>query len=170
MATFCTVCGTKLEDGAGFCTQCGAKLESARPVAEAAPVTNAGAAENSAPKAAPVSAPAPAPAPQPRPAFAQNNLNQIPMPGSAYEPVSTGAFFGTLILLGIPLVGFIYSIVCAFGGCRKVNMRNFCRGWLILQIAGTLLAVILVVLLYVFVIASSGMSPDYFFEQLARGF
>ena len=163
MATFCTVCGAKLEDGAGFCTQCGAKLESARPVVEeAAPVTNAGAAENSAPKAAP--------APAPQPAFAQNNLNQVPLPGSAYEPVSTGAFFGTFILLGIPLVGFIYSIVCAFGGCRKVNMRNFCRGWLILQLVGILLAVILVVLLYVFAIASNGINVDTFFDQVMRAF
>ncbi len=160
MATFCTVCGAKIEEGSGFCTQCGAKVEAARESFTAQPVVQTTVAQG------PNGAANTAAAPNPQPAFAQNNINQVPMPGSAYEPVSTGAFLGTLILLGIPLVGFIYSIVCAFGGCRKINMRNFCRGYLILQIIGVVLGVVICVLMYVLAMSGSGVDFKSFFEGI----
>lgn len=46
------------------------------------------------------------------------------------RPLSTGSWFLTLLVLGIPLVGIIMYFVWAFGA-GNVNRTNFCRAGLI---------------------------------------
>lgn len=63
-----------------------------------------------------------------------------PGPDSPYQPVSTWGWFGSLILLSIPIIGLIITIVWACGGCRKVSKRNYCRA-LLINLAITLILV-----------------------------
>lgn len=43
------------------------------------------------------------------------------------KPVSVGDWILTLIILAIPVVGFIMMVVWAFGGTPSVSKRNYCR-------------------------------------------
>ncbi len=51
--------------------------------------------------------------------------------GSPYEPISAWGYIGIWALLMIPVIGWIFAIVWACGGCRKLNKRNFARGYLL---------------------------------------
>ena len=54
------------------------------------------------------------------------------------RPLSTGEWFLTMFILGIPLVGIVMYFVWAFGA-GNINRANFCRAGLIwLAIAITL--------------------------------
>lgn len=56
--------------------------------------------------------------------------------------VMSGAdFFGSIILLFIPVIGQLFGLVWALGGCANKNRRNLAKGCLCIQ----LLAVALVV-------------------------
>jgi len=58
------------------------------------------------------------------------------------KPVSTGDWILSLIVLCIPIVGFIIMLVWAFGGTPSSSKRNFCRAqlfFLLLFIALSLL-------------------------------
>lgn len=70
-----------------------------------------------------------------------------PHPDSPYAPVGIGAFLGTQLLLCIPVVNLIVMIVWACGGCRKINLRNFARAWLIWVAIGFVLSIVLFILL-----------------------
>ena len=43
------------------------------------------------------------------------------------KPVSVGDWIFSLIVLSIPIVGFIITLVWAFGGTPSTSKRNFCR-------------------------------------------
>lgn len=51
---------------------------------------------------------------------------------SPYEPISAWGFIGILTLFAIPVIGWIFAIIWACGGCRKLNKRNLSRGYLII--------------------------------------
>lgn len=51
---------------------------------------------------------------------------------SPYEPISAWGFIGILALFAIPVIGWIFAIIWACGGCRKLNKRNLARGYLII--------------------------------------
>lgn len=51
---------------------------------------------------------------------------------SPYEPISVWGYIGIWALLAIPVIGWIFAIVWACGGCRKINKKNLSRGYLIL--------------------------------------
>ncbi len=55
--------------------------------------------------------------------------------GSASDdrPLSTGEFFVTMLLLGLPFVGFILLLVWSFAG-GNANRRNMCRAVLIFTV------------------------------------
>ena len=68
---------------------------------------------------------------QPAPVYAQPGQEPAPGPDSRYGLISTWGFIGIMLLLCIPIIGFILMIVWACGGCRKYQKRNLCRAMLI---------------------------------------
>ncbi|MBL9214166.1 MAG: hypothetical protein JNG83_01690 [Opitutaceae bacterium] len=46
------------------------------------------------------------------------------------EPLTTGEWFLTLLLLGLPVIGIVMYFVWAFGS-GNVSRRNFCRAALL---------------------------------------
>ena len=70
--------------------------------------------------------------------YANYNTNYTtstaPAKGSAYEPISTGGYIGLSLLMCIPVVGIILAVIWAFGGCKKINKRNYCRAMLIMMV------------------------------------
>lgn len=68
------------------------------------------------------------------PAVIQPQGDIEPAPGSRYEPISTFSFIGIMLLMCIPIVGQILVLIWAFGGCKKVNKRNFARASLFFMI------------------------------------
>ncbi len=72
----------------------------------------------------------------------QNN-DAVIIPGSKYEPISTWGYIGIMLLMCIPVVGFILVLVWAFGGCRKLNKRNLARASLIMTVISIIIAVII---------------------------
>ncbi len=51
---------------------------------------------------------------------------------SPYEPITAWGFIGILALFAIPVIGWIFAIIWACGGCRKLNKRNLSRGYLMI--------------------------------------
>ena len=64
------------------------------------------------------------------------NISEADTPAadSKYQPISTWGYIGIILLLSIPIIGPVIAIVWAFGGCRKVNKRNFARASLIISL------------------------------------
>jgi len=63
---------------------------------------------------------------------------------TAEKPLSTGEWFVTLLVLGLPLVGLVMYFVWGFGP-GNVSRRNFCRAvllWLAILLALGLMALI----------------------------
>lgn len=169
MTTVCPNCNAPV-NGTKFCTACGAKLETEfteAPVmkegaeeVQAESVISDAAVPNAAPMpevtAVPNAAAVPSAAAVPNvtavPSAAVPNLVLEPAPGkgSAYEPISTGGYFGIFLLMGVPVVGLIFLIVWACGGCRKVSKRNFSRAVLILMLIGVILASVGAIFGYIF--------------------
>jgi fatty acid desaturase len=59
------------------------------------------------------------------------------------KPLSTGEWFVTLLVLALPLIGFIMYFVWAFGS-GNLGRRNFCRAallWLVVVFGLCFLAV-----------------------------
>ena len=59
---------------------------------------------------------------------------------------SVGAWMLTLFVAGIPLVGFIYMLVLAFGSGGSPAKRNFARAMFIWQIIGVVVTVLMFLL------------------------
>ena len=70
--------------------------------------------------------------------------------------VSTGDWVLTLILSGIPIVGFILLLVWAFGGGAKISKRNYARATLILMIIGFVLGILIWILGLFLTVAAGG--------------
>jgi len=143
---FCTSCGAALEDGTKFCTTCGAAVsnEESQPVAEPQPVKAAVPATQAVPKTpvAPVYSTASQTIPPNRGGYAPTPVNAAPGPDSKYEPITTKGYIGIMLLMCIPVVGFVLILIWAFGGCRKINKRNLARASLIMMVIGLILSLI----------------------------
>jgi len=79
--------------------------------------------------------------------------------------MSTGAFLGTILLMGIPLVGFILTIVWACGGTQNLNRRNLARACLILTAIGLVIYGIVVAL---FIKGIMNLPTDYLWDMASR--
>ena len=130
--------------------------QAARPAQPAQPVNPAQPVRPAQPAQAQTAAPIPTPIPnpqtaQPRPQPAPMAYGRAPMgeltaddvAGTKYEPVKSIGWVGIDILMGIPVVGFILTVVWACGGCRKQNKRTFARGKLIEMAIALILALIM---------------------------
>ena len=146
MARNCTQCGAELRDGIAFCTECGAKVAAPQPPQQAAPPTSPAApVYQASPPRQPVYQAPPPQQPvyqQPVQPAPQQTLEQS-VQGTKYEPITTGGFIGIMLLLCIPILGFILLIVWACGGCRKISKRSFARATLILTVIMTVISLIL---------------------------
>ena len=133
MAKFCENCGSEIRLGFAFCTECGAKApEEIKPEVVQEPTPT------------PVPAPASASAPkQQTPAPTAVPSDDAPAKGSKYEPISTWGFVGILLLMCLPIIGFILVIVWACGGCTKINKRNLSRAYLIFMAIGLVISIII---------------------------
>ena len=60
---------------------------------------------------------------------------------SGQKPLTTGEWFVTILILGLPLVGLIMHFVWAFGD-GNVNRKNFCRAALLWLAVGLSLAIL----------------------------
>ena len=65
--------------------------------------------------------------------------------GLQNDVISSWGYVGSLILMGLPIVGFIITIVWAAGGASNQNRRNLARAYLlILAITIGIMVVVLV--------------------------
>ena len=132
--TFCRECGAKLQDNEKFCAACGAKRDNAadvqsQPQAEYGSYTGQSYAQ---------------------PAYTEQGYNKAPQQAGAAgysQPMSTWGYLGSLLLMAIPLAGFIITIVWAAGGTQNPHRRNLARGMLVFMlIAAVLYALIFAVI------------------------
>lgn len=59
-----------------------------------------------------------------------------------YRPLGMWEYFGYQILFSIPLIGFIFLLLFAFGSGKNINLRNFARSYFCFLII-TIFAVLL---------------------------
>lgn len=102
------------------------------------------------PMPTPVPAPQSQPMPAPVPTVYQKPVDAAPKAGSAYEPISTAGYIGIFLLMGVPVIGLIFLIVWACGGCQKISKRNFSRAILILLLITIVVLTVLGVAGYIF--------------------
>ncbi len=120
---FCTKCGKENPDGTKFCGSCGAEIGGANPNPQV------------------VQQVIPPQDPQPtNPINTTNPVNQNnqakdtePKPKSdgKYAVMSVGEFFSSMLIMAIPVIGWVFAIVWACGGTKKVNKANLARATLI---------------------------------------
>lgn len=60
---------------------------------------------------------------------------------SKWQIMSTWGYIGAVLLMCVPVIGLIFAIVWACGGCRKYAKRNIARATLIFMAAGVLITV-----------------------------
>ena len=92
------------------------------------------------------------PPPQPEIGAASNGYVRSTQPpkGSRYAPVSAWGFVGIILLFSIPVIGWIFCLVWACGGCTKVNKTNLARAYILIFVLALLITVLSGVLLYFF--------------------
>ncbi|MCL1819144.1 MAG: hypothetical protein FWG36_00650 [Oscillospiraceae bacterium] len=141
---FCNDCGANIPEGKKFCTGCGKPVTGAKPPAQES--AQAAAVHTPSPVAAAVAAPPIVTPVQPAPITPVHADEQPPLQGSPYAVISTGGFFGSIILMNIPIIGWLICIIWACGGCKNRNRRNFARAnliflaiWAVLALTGYLM-------------------------------
>ena len=139
---------------AKFCTECGAKAPADPATATTETVTEA----KDTRVETPVVHTPPAQSYQ-----AQQTYTQ-PAPDPASKVVSTGTFFGTMLLFALPFIGFIACIIMCFAPKRK-SLKNYAKANLIWAIIGLVFSILLVVA----VIAIGGSLMDYLSEAMGGG-
>jgi hypothetical protein len=80
---------------------------------------------------------------------------------SSYDVLSSWGFAGSMIVMSLPIVGFIITIIWASGGATNLSRRNLARGYLILMGLGILFSIVLVLIMI-----SAGISLDQIPTQL----
>ena len=150
---FCKNCGSSIEDGAKFCENCGTPIEA--PVAQ--------------PAAQPEPQPAPQPAPQPvqaQPVQSQSTTQYQ----SSQVPEGTNGFCiaGFICALATVLmgVGLVPALILSIVGLVQVKKsgqkgKGFAIAGIIIPIAVMVIAIICVILYFVFIIAGVAIASNY---------
>jgi len=112
----------------------------------AAPAYTAAAVAAAAPAAGAAAQTAQPPQVYPRPAAVPAEDPDRPGKKSKYAPMTSVGMAVEIFLMSIPVVGFILMILWSCGVCRKIVRRNLARAYLILLIAGIVVAVVLALL------------------------
>lgn len=116
--------------------------------------TAAGASANAAPRAtSPVPPVAEAPVPPVRETWedepARDKKRKDPPPPDPdepqgkYAPITTKGYIGILLLMSVPVVGWLVMAVWALGGCKKIAKRNLARAWAVILVVFMLVCAIL---------------------------
>ena len=77
----------------------------------------------------------------------ENNVNTIPVQTTTvnipeeYKPISMWGYFGYELLFSLPIIGFIFILIYAFGS-GNINRRNFARSYFCFLIIGLVLGLI----------------------------
>ena len=79
---------------------------------------------------------------------------------SPYAVLSSWGFVGSMLLMSIPIVGFIITIVWASGGVFNLNRRNLARAYLLLMAIGVVIYIVAAIAIF-----ASGVT-DYPFNNL----
>lgn len=169
----CTQCGKQMTAGTKFCTGCGSALPTAPAPAAYAPAPAPEVVTAAAPTPVPVATPAPVATSSggassggtagdggggsSRGTGAYGSSYYSGWPGidiappehSKYSVLSTGGVLGSLILMSLPVVGWIIMLVWVCGGNKKQARINLARGMLLYTILTSFLAFILVLVLVV---------------------
>lgn len=95
----------------------------------------------------------------------QQQYAQPHYPAETYQPParstdSLGSWMLTVFLTMIPLVGFIYTLVLAFGGTESIAKKNFARATLLWSIIVIVIGIVVAIIL-----AVSGAA---FFESIRQ--
>lgn len=61
-----------------------------------------------------------------------------------YRPIGMWGYFGYQILFAIPVIGFIFLLIYAFGGGRNINLKNFARSYFCVLIIAVVFAIIII--------------------------
>lgn len=93
------------------------------------------------------------PAAQPAPVSIRQEEVE-PSSNSPYAVLSSWGFVGSILLMALPIAGFIIAIVWASGGTFNLNRRNLARGYLL--IIGIMFALYIVLIIGIF---TFGISP-----------
>lgn len=164
----CPICGIQVADADTFCSACGNQLEpTVQNAPDAAPLEKAASNETDAAKLEmpepphtlykePVTQPA---APQ-QPEASQAAYVPAYAPLHNNDPVSMGEWILNLIVLNVPIVGFIMTFVWGFGTSAKPSLRNFARAMLIFKVILFVLVVLLFILLSVLWLSN----PHFYYE------
>ena len=86
---------------------------------------------------------------------------QPPYYGRPAEPVTTGDWFLTLLIMAIPLVNLIVLLVWAFSGSTKASKSNWAKATLIWMVIGIVLAIVFGGALLALFAASGASLGDY---------
>ncbi|MDR1804403.1 MAG: zinc ribbon domain-containing protein [Treponema sp.] len=141
----CTNCGKPLKEGMKFCTSCGTAVKGGAPAKAAAAKVEAPAKETPAKAAAAAkSAAAAKPA---APAKSETAAVDVVTYAASDAVVSTAGWFGTIIVLMVPIVGLVLYFVWAFGS-GNLNRRNYCRASLIMMAISIVLTIITLAMSY----------------------
>lgn len=124
---YCKNCGEEIEEDAMFCPGCGTRIEN-----ESVAESRVGATDN-------------------RGNQDSQTIVNIPIAGYNpkwdYTPIGMWGYFFNNILFMIPLIGWIFLFVYAFGGTKNINLRNYARSFfcnvIILAVVGLIIALCL---------------------------
>ncbi len=72
----------------------------------------------------------------------------------AYDVLSTAQYMGTVLLMSIPVIGWLATLIWALGGTRNFNRRNLARG------------VLMVFLIVTAVVLVAGFAVSYFYPDV----
>lgn len=136
MAVICATCGHALPAGQAFCAECGAPAPAPAAAGFAPPPPTQ---ERFAPQ--PPAAGSYVPPPPAQEMYAPPRQS-APAPSLAAPPagkVSTGYYFGMMLLYALPVIGFIVCIITACAGKNR-SKKNFARAVLIWMIIGLVLS------------------------------
>ena len=81
--------------------------------------------------------------------------DEEPPSNSPYAVIGSWGFVGSILLLGLPIAGFIIAIVWASGGTFNINRRNLARAYLL--IIGLVLALYIVLVIGIVALGGSAL-------------
>lgn len=139
--TVCSLCGTKIPEGASRCPRCGASISKQSSTGIQPRSTGPSGYQSAGPSG--YQSPGPS-GYQP----AGYGGYPYPFPQINNQPVSTGDWVVTLLVAAIPLVGFIMYFVWAFSGGTPESKKNWARAVLIWMAIGFIPSLLLIITIF----------------------